>query len=150
MWKVTYCYETHKSTILRYCMYLLQYVISRVHNIYSEGEYPTLHYPVKRHWVKSYTISSRRLRRYKGLLIGVKWHWYIKRQVSAYASAVCNNRLYDKHWLAFQCINTIQHLSTGLYSDDALCCICVTSNAVSFDRVIQCWILSFPIYIMNS
>jgi len=46
----------------------------RVHNIYGEGEYPTLYYPVKRHCVESYAISSRRLRCYKGQLIGVEWH----------------------------------------------------------------------------
>jgi len=78
-----------------------RYILPRVHNIYCEGEYPTLYYPVKKTCVKSYAIPSRRLRRYKGLLIGVEWRWYITRQVSAYASAVCNNWLYDKHWLAF-------------------------------------------------
>jgi len=52
----------------------LHIAVSRVHNAYREGEYPTLYYPVKRHCVKSYAISSIGHHRYKGLLIGVEWY----------------------------------------------------------------------------
>jgi len=49
------------------------------------------------------------------------------------------------------CLLMYQHLSTGLYSEDAFYAgYCITFNAVSFDRVIQHWILSLTIYIMNS
>jgi len=49
------------TTALPYCL------------IHREGEYPTLYYPVKRHCIISYTISSIRLCHYKGLFIGVEW-----------------------------------------------------------------------------
>ena len=104
---------------------------TRVHNIYREGEYPTLYYPVKRHCVKSYAISGIRHHRYKGLLIGVEYGV---------------DTLKGKSVLISMPFNTYQQVFIAAKPSARYC---ITFNTVSFDRLIQCWILSLTtVYIL--
>ena len=91
-------------------------VIKRVHNIIFIAEYSTLHY-------SAFLLPSQKALRYnvmqylaqdfaiKGLLIGVEWHWYIKRQVCADTTALY---LHKPQTCFLIRINAIQHQSTGL------------------------------------